>query len=289
MATDYDNSRYTYSSVLKGNGFYKQDEKLRYSAGVEEMQGKLNKAGFWCGTADGKFGGDTDEAVRHFQRAYGLKADGAAGKDTLTKLDTVSAASPGFSKTSGTYGVYFDSTNKRFMHNQQVVYERLKNAGLSSIAIAGFMGNLETEHHFKTALSGTGGAVGLVQWASTRKTNLENYAKSISQDETSITVQADFILEECKSNGAYKDSGAVSCLANLKDSSKVKTVRNAADYVTAQYERCASYTTWTDVKNSKYDISRFSQTANDCDSKYYLDTPSRRGYADAYYECICKM
>lgn len=285
----YDNSRYAYSSVLKGNGFYKQDDNLKYSAGVQEMQEKLNKAGFWCGTPDGKFGGDTDEAVRHFQRKYGLTADGAAGKETLTKLDSVSADSPGFSKTSGTYGVYFDSTNKRFMHNQQVVYERLKNAGLRNIAIAGFMGNFEAEHQFKTSMVGTGGAVGLVQWAGGRKTNLENYAKSISQDVTSITVQADFVLEECKSGGTYSDSTAVSCLKNLADTSKVKTVRNAADYVTAQYERCEYYTTWTAAQNSGYDIGRFSQTVNDYNSRYYLDTPKRRGYAQAYYDCICKM
>ncbi len=136
---NYDNSRYTYSSVLNGTGYYKQDDSLIYSAGVKTMQEKLNKAGFWCGTPDGKFGGGTDEAVRHFQRAYNLTADGAAGQYTLAKLDIASANSPGFTKTSGTYGVYFDNTNKRFLHNQQVVYERLKSAGLSNVAIAGFI------------------------------------------------------------------------------------------------------------------------------------------------------
>ena len=159
----YDNSRYTYAQVLSGTGYYKQDSNLKYSLGVKTMQTKLNNAGFWCGTPDGKFGADTDAMVRNFQDAYGLTVDGAAGQSTLAKLDAVSPSSSSFSKTSGTYGVYFDSANKRFLHNQQIVYERLKNAGLRDIAIAGFMGNFEAEHEFKTSMSGTGGAVGLVQ------------------------------------------------------------------------------------------------------------------------------
>lgn len=285
----YDNTQYSYEDVLKGNGFYKLDTSYTPAKGVKTLQERLNLAGFWCGTEDGKFGEGTDEAVRHFQREYSLKVDGAAGQETLTKLDSVYVNSPGFPLTSGTYGVRWDSTNKRFLHNQQVVYECLKNAGLSKIAIAGFMGNLHAENEFKTRLSGTGGAIGLAQWATGRKSKLEDYAKAISQDITSIRVQAAFILEECKSGGTYRDSGAETCMTHLKDSTKVKTVRNAADCVTANFERCLSYTSWSAVQSSGYGTSRFSTTVNDCDGKYYLDTPKRRGYADAYYSCISKM
>ena len=52
---NYDNSRYTYAQVLAGTGYYMKDDSLRYSAGVKTMQGKLNTAGYNCGTADGKF------------------------------------------------------------------------------------------------------------------------------------------------------------------------------------------------------------------------------------------
>ena len=124
----YDNSKYTYQKVLKGNGYYQQDSALKYSEGVEMMQTKLNKSGFWCGTPDGKFGAGTDTVVRNFQDTYNLTVDGKAGKATLLKLDEVSDASAGFTKTSGNYGVYFDSTNKKFMHNQQIVHDRLKGA-----------------------------------------------------------------------------------------------------------------------------------------------------------------
>lgn len=39
------------------------------------------------GTADGKFGGETDKAVRDYQKKNGLTADGVAGRDTLTLMD----------------------------------------------------------------------------------------------------------------------------------------------------------------------------------------------------------
>lgn len=289
----YDNSRYSYESVLGGNGYYKQDSELKFSSGVQTMQSRLNKAGFWCGTPDGKFGEGTDAAVRNFQDTYDLTVDGKADKATLLKLNEVSAASPGFSKTGGTYGVYFDDTNKRFMHNQQVVYERLKNAGLRDIAIAGFMGNFEVEHEFKTSMTGGDGSVGLAQWLGERKIKLQNYANALSKDVTLITVQADFVLEECKDGGSYADTKSVNCFNNLKNTSIVKTVFNAADYVTAQYERCHSHDTWEEVENcndSECTTSRYdAESANDCDGKYYLDTPKRRGYANAYYYCICKM
>lgn len=288
----YDNSRYTYQNVLKGNGYYQQDTALKYSEGVETMQTKLNKAGFWCGTPDGKFGAGTDAVVRNFQDAYSLTVDGKAGKATLLKLDEVSDASAGFTKTSGSYGVYFNSTTKKFMYNQQVVYERLKAAGLRNIAIAGFMGNFQAEHEFKTSMAGGGGSVGLAQWRSTRKEQLEKYAKAVSKDILLITVQADFVLEECKSGGTYNDRDSVKCFGNLKDTSVVKTVRNAADYVTALYERCHNHPTWEEMEacdDRDCVSSRYDKSANDCNNRFYLDAAKRRGYAQVYYDCICKM
>ena len=39
--------------------------------------------------ADGEFGSETDKAVRLFQRQQGLAADGIAGRQTLTRLDSL--------------------------------------------------------------------------------------------------------------------------------------------------------------------------------------------------------
>lgn len=53
---------------------------------VRLLQSKLKAYGFYTGSVDGDFGDGTEEAVKAFQRANGLKADGKAGSDTLNKL-----------------------------------------------------------------------------------------------------------------------------------------------------------------------------------------------------------
>lgn len=53
---------------------------------VRALQAALNGNGYDCGEVDGDFGAKTDEALRKYQRAKGLTADGIAGKDTWNKL-----------------------------------------------------------------------------------------------------------------------------------------------------------------------------------------------------------
>lgn len=64
---------------------------------VRQLQNLLAAAGFGVGPdgADGVFGPATDNAVREFQRANGLVADGVYGKDTRAKMQpTVAPAGP---------------------------------------------------------------------------------------------------------------------------------------------------------------------------------------------------
>ncbi len=56
---------------------------------VKYLQINLNVLGYNAGTADGVFGNGTKNAVIRFQRAYGLGADGIAGKNTINKLNSV--------------------------------------------------------------------------------------------------------------------------------------------------------------------------------------------------------
>ena len=51
-----------------------------------KVQLALQKAGYFKGTADGNIGSDTREAIRAFQKAQGLKADGMVGSATWEKL-----------------------------------------------------------------------------------------------------------------------------------------------------------------------------------------------------------
>ena len=57
------------------------------SNNVKKMQQRLIELGYLKkGSADGKYGAQTVTAVKNFQRANGLTADGVAGKATLTRL-----------------------------------------------------------------------------------------------------------------------------------------------------------------------------------------------------------
>lgn len=62
---------------------------------VRTLQTALNSLGYSCGSADGKFGTATYNAVRAFQRAKGLMVDGKAGTATQTALYSASGQNTG--------------------------------------------------------------------------------------------------------------------------------------------------------------------------------------------------
>jgi hypothetical protein len=53
---------------------------------VERIQRRLHELGFYRGAIDGDFGGETEIAVRHFQRQHRLEVDGAVGSITWRVL-----------------------------------------------------------------------------------------------------------------------------------------------------------------------------------------------------------
>ena len=53
---------------------------------VGNLQRRLKELGLYQGAIDGKYGPGTQEAVRAFQKANKLKADGVVGRDTYAKL-----------------------------------------------------------------------------------------------------------------------------------------------------------------------------------------------------------
>lgn len=56
---------------------------------VKYLQMNLNVLNYNAGKADGIFGNGTKNAVIRFQRAYGLSADGIAGKNTINKINSI--------------------------------------------------------------------------------------------------------------------------------------------------------------------------------------------------------
>jgi peptidoglycan hydrolase-like protein with peptidoglycan-binding domain len=57
-------------------------KKLSY----RQIQTALKNAGFYNGSIDGKLGKQTKNAIKAFQKAQGLKADGVVGKRTASAL-----------------------------------------------------------------------------------------------------------------------------------------------------------------------------------------------------------
>ena len=55
-------------------------------AAVTALQNELNALTYWCGSADGKFGATTQQAVYALQKAAGLGTDGVVGPKTYDAL-----------------------------------------------------------------------------------------------------------------------------------------------------------------------------------------------------------
>jgi N-acetylmuramoyl-L-alanine amidase len=72
---------------------------LQRGEDVAALQERLNTLGFAAGRADGRFGPETERAVRSFQRAYGLPGDGSVGPETLRAFEDLRRSVSGGSAT----------------------------------------------------------------------------------------------------------------------------------------------------------------------------------------------
>ena len=63
------------------------------SDAVRAVQRRLKELGYYKGSADGDFGPATEQAVKEFQKANGLTADGKVGEKTLAKMNAKTAVS----------------------------------------------------------------------------------------------------------------------------------------------------------------------------------------------------
>lgn len=88
---------------------------LRYGSEgteVQTLQNKLISLGYLTGAADGKFGSATRRAVKAFQQANGLKADGIVGAATQAKLGDGTASSGTVSNTVPYVTLYKGATGE---------------------------------------------------------------------------------------------------------------------------------------------------------------------------------
>lgn len=82
---------------------------------VKALQERLTASGFDTGGADGKFGPKTERALKKYQRAQGLDADGVAGSKTYDSFNGVKT--PG-TKSDGTTSVNADKPVKGPVNKQ---------------------------------------------------------------------------------------------------------------------------------------------------------------------------
>ncbi len=119
---------------------------------VKSMQQKLKNLGYYTGSVDGTFGEGTQKAVKAFQKANGLTADGVAGTATLNKLNSSSAKSAVSESSKATarpaMRTYVPSTLSTYRYLQQgsrgsdvtKLQQRLKDLGYFSGSVNGSFG-----------------------------------------------------------------------------------------------------------------------------------------------------
>lgn len=104
----------------------------------KELQTKLNKLGYDCGTADGIFGKNTYNSLVKFQSDYsvgGLDERGYAGKKTFTKLDELIAKKEQqLSNNKTMYRVVVGTYSGKV--NAQDQQNKLKSKGFDSFLVA---------------------------------------------------------------------------------------------------------------------------------------------------------
>ena len=102
---------------------------------IKRMQQALIGLGYLNDKADGVYGSKTREAVRQYQKAYGLTADGSAGSKTMTSLkNTVTALQSDLAR-KGYYSGKIDSSFGKGTQSAVKAYQ--KSAGLDQTGVAG--------------------------------------------------------------------------------------------------------------------------------------------------------
>ena len=81
---------------------------------VQALQERLRVSGFYYGNSTGIYGPITEDAVKRFQRAYGLDVDGIVGAETLTKLPPIGVGY-GDEDAPKTMTIAATRTNKEFI------------------------------------------------------------------------------------------------------------------------------------------------------------------------------
>lgn len=136
---------------------------------VTQLQTDLKQLGYYYGSITGKFGDLTEKAVKEFQKAKGLNADGVAGRKTLDMIETA-IKDAGGSASDSTTGLKVGSTGEKVTQLQQ----DLTALGYYYGDITGHYGSLT-----KTAVKKFQKAKGITQDGIAGTTTLNAIAKAL--------------------------------------------------------------------------------------------------------------
>ena len=125
----------TWKAINKSSSGIQAGVGAKTAAQVKQLQQALIGLGFLTGKADGVYGSKTREAVRSFQKAYGLGTDGSAGPDTMTALKNAVVAIQNALARKGYYSGKIDSSFGGGTKSAVKAYQRA--VGLEGTGVAG--------------------------------------------------------------------------------------------------------------------------------------------------------
>jgi TP901 family phage tail tape measure protein len=99
-------------------------------------------------------------------------------------------------------GIIQIDTNSKAIGNSvsEKIWNFLKSKGFSDTVAAGIMGNLKMESNLNpSAVNPRSGAYGIAQWLGSRKTALQNFARSRGTSMSNLQTQLDFLWKELNS------------------------------------------------------------------------------------------
>lgn len=146
---------------------------------VKQIQQKLKEWGYYKGNVDGVYGSQTQQAVKKFQKANGLKVDGIAGEKTLAAIGI--SSSSGSSSNSGQTSSNSSDLN---LLSRLVYGEARGEQYIGQVAVAAVVLNRVSSPNFPNTVAGVIYQRGAFDVVSDGQINLSpnKTAKSAAQD-----------------------------------------------------------------------------------------------------------
>lgn len=116
---------------------------------VTKVQKRLIQYGYLDGEADGRFGADTQAAVRLFQRRNGLTVDGRVGPDTAAALGVTLSASSSAAASSGS-----SASSNQYLLARLIYAEARGESYKGKVAVGAVALNRVRSSQFPNTLSG---------------------------------------------------------------------------------------------------------------------------------------